>query len=60
MMNIYEVNRHLRQRPPFQMIERVLELTPGTPSPGSYPAPFPKPVRSPSMTFPPLRLSAAS
>ncbi len=30
------------------------------PSPGSYPAPFPKPVRSPSMTFPPLRLSAAS
>lgn len=29
MMNIMEVNKRLRQRPPFQMIERVLELTPG-------------------------------
>ena len=29
MMNIYEVNRRLKQRPPFQMIERVTELTPG-------------------------------
>lgn len=29
MMNIYEVNRHLKQRPPFQMIERVILLTPG-------------------------------
>ncbi len=29
MMNIYGVNRHLKQRPPFQMIERVTELVPG-------------------------------
>lgn len=29
MMNIYEVNKRLKQRPPFQMIERVTELTPG-------------------------------
>ena len=29
MMNIMEVNKRLRQRPPFQMIEKVLELTPG-------------------------------
>lgn len=28
MMNIMEVNRRLKQRPPFQMIERVLEWTP--------------------------------
>lgn len=28
-MNIYEVNRHLKQRPPFQMIERVTTLVPG-------------------------------
>ena len=35
MMNIYEVNRHLRQRPPFQMIERVLELTPGVSAVGT-------------------------
>ena len=28
MMNIMEVNKRLRQRPPFQMIEKVLELTP--------------------------------
>lgn len=29
MMNIMEVNKRLRQRPPFQMIEKVLELSPG-------------------------------
>lgn len=29
MMNIYEVNKRLRQRPPFQMIEKVLEIVPG-------------------------------
>lgn len=29
MMNIMEVNKRLRQRPPFQMIEKVLELVPG-------------------------------
>ena len=29
MMNIMEVNKRLRQRPPFQMIEKVLELPPG-------------------------------
>ena len=28
MMNIMEVNKRLRQRPPFQMIERVTELVP--------------------------------
>lgn len=29
MMNIYGVQKNLRQRPPFQMIEKVTELTPG-------------------------------
>lgn len=29
MMNIYEVNRRLKQRPPFQMIERVSEYEAG-------------------------------
>ena len=29
MMNIDEISRRIKQRPPFQMIERVLELTPG-------------------------------
>lgn len=28
-MNIIEINRRIKQRPPFQMIERVLELDPG-------------------------------
>lgn len=28
-MNLLEVNKRLRQRPPFQMIERVLALEPG-------------------------------
>lgn len=31
MMNIFEVNKRLKQRPPFQMIEKVLELAPGNP-----------------------------
>lgn len=29
MMNIFDVNRRLKQRPPFQMIERVTALEPG-------------------------------
>ncbi len=29
MMNILEINQRIKQRPPFQMIERVTELTPG-------------------------------
>ena len=29
MMNIDEVNKRIRQRPPFQMIERVLEFSAG-------------------------------
>ena len=29
MMNIYEINKRIKQRPPFQMIERVTELEPG-------------------------------
>ncbi|MCH5162288.1 MAG: 3-hydroxyacyl-ACP dehydratase FabZ [Clostridiales bacterium] len=29
MMNIDEVNKRIRQRPPFQMIERVIEFTAG-------------------------------
>lgn len=28
-MNLLEINERMRQRPPFQMIERVTELTPG-------------------------------
>ena len=28
MMNLLEINKRIKQRPPFQMIERVLELTP--------------------------------
>lgn len=28
-MNLLEINERLRQRPPFQMIERVTELDPG-------------------------------
>lgn len=28
-MNIYEISQKIAQRPPFQMIERVLELKPG-------------------------------
>ena len=29
MMKINEINKRIKQRPPFQMIERVLELIPG-------------------------------
>lgn len=29
MMKIDEINKRIRQRPPFQMIEKVLELEPG-------------------------------
>ncbi|MBR6071491.1 MAG: 3-hydroxyacyl-ACP dehydratase FabZ [Acholeplasmatales bacterium] len=29
MMNINEINKRIKQRPPFQMIERVIELNPG-------------------------------
>ena len=28
MMNLLEINQRIKQRPPFQMIERVLELEP--------------------------------
>lgn len=28
MMNLLEINKRIKQRPPFQMIERVLELEP--------------------------------
>lgn len=28
MMNMLEINKRIKQRPPFQMIERVLELEP--------------------------------
>lgn len=28
MMNINDINKRIKQRPPFQMIERVVELTP--------------------------------
>lgn len=28
MMNIYGVNKYIKQRPPFQMIEKVLEVVP--------------------------------
>ncbi len=28
MMNIYEISEHIAQRPPFQMVEKVLELVP--------------------------------
>ena len=35
MMNIYEVNKHLKQRPPFQMIERVEEIEPGVSATGT-------------------------
>ena len=29
MMNILDINERIKQRPPFQMIERVIELVPG-------------------------------
>ncbi|MCM1309185.1 MAG: 3-hydroxyacyl-ACP dehydratase FabZ [Butyrivibrio sp.] len=29
MMNIIEINKRIKQRPPFQMVDRVLEVIPG-------------------------------
>lgn len=29
MMNIIEINKRIKQRPPFQMVDRVLEVVPG-------------------------------
>ena len=29
MMNILDINKRIKQRPPFQMVERVTELRPG-------------------------------
>lgn len=29
MLNINDINKRIKQRPPFQMIERVIEWTPG-------------------------------
>ena len=29
MMNINDINKRIKQRPPFQMIERVIDWTPG-------------------------------
>lgn len=29
MMNIIEINKRIKQRPPFQMVDRVLEAVPG-------------------------------
>ena len=29
MMNIIEINKRIKQRPPFQMVEKVLDLVPG-------------------------------
>ncbi len=29
MMNIIEINKRIKQRPPFQMVEKVLEVVPG-------------------------------
>ncbi len=34
MMNINEINKRIKQRPPFQMIEKVLELTPNVEATG--------------------------
>ena len=34
MMNINDINKRLKQRPPFQMIERVLELEPNVSAKG--------------------------
>lgn len=33
-MNLLEINERMRQRPPFQMVERVTELVPGTSATG--------------------------
>jgi len=29
LMNIIEINKRIKQRPPFQMVERVLDVVPG-------------------------------
>ena len=34
MMNLMEINKRIKQRPPFQMIERVLELEPNVSAKG--------------------------
>lgn len=34
MMNLLEINQRIKQRPPFQMIERVLELEPNVSAKG--------------------------
>lgn len=34
MMNLMEINSHIKQRPPFQMIERVTELEPNVSAKG--------------------------
>ena len=34
MMNLLEINQRIKQRPPFQMIERVTELVPNEPAKG--------------------------
>ena len=34
MMNLQEINSRIKQRPPFQMIERVTELEPGVSAKG--------------------------
>lgn len=34
MMNLLEINKRIKQRPPFQMIERVLELEPNVSAKG--------------------------
>ena len=34
MMNLLEINSRIKQRPPFQMIERVTELEPGVSAKG--------------------------
>lgn len=34
MMNINEINKRIKQRPPFQMIEKVLELIPNVEATG--------------------------
>lgn len=34
MMNLMEINQRIKQRPPFQMIERVLELVPNVSAKG--------------------------
>ncbi len=34
MMNLLEINQRIKQRPPFQMVERVTELEPGVSAKG--------------------------